>query len=235
MRILPSQSPPQTAATLNSTFPLIITRLWRPANGCARTVRDSVFYGGHSRYQKEHLASRVACWWFAEWLQLFGRMLVIVRSHSQRKPGSLGTRSTPGAHVGVHAPPHWVARHSQSRDGRAMGRWCWWMQGTGFFSNSLDERDKRPGIIVKKLVTDVSLFKIIPRPEVRQHVAFTMSWKLTGAGSCDLATHAHGCQASGGLFPPGLTFPGINLSVPYLVSLCSARMFQKLSVLWSGR
>ena len=107
------------------------------------------------------------------------------------------------------------------------------MQGTGFFSNSLDERDKRPGIIVKKLVTDVSLFKIIPRPEVRQHVAFTMSWKLTGAGSCDLATHAHGCQASGGLFPPGLTFPGINLSVPYLVSLCSARMFQKLSVLWT--
>ena len=100
MRILPSQSPPQTAAILNSTFPLIITRLWGPANSCARTVRDPVFYGGHSRYQKEHLASWAACWWFAEWLQLFGTMLVIVWSHSQGKPGSLGTRSTPGAHVG---------------------------------------------------------------------------------------------------------------------------------------
>lgn len=100
MRRLPSQSPPQTAAALNSTFPLIITRLSGPANGCARTVRDSVSNGGHSRYQKERLASWAACWWFAEWLQLFGRMLVIVRSHSQRKPGSLGSCSTPGAHMG---------------------------------------------------------------------------------------------------------------------------------------
>lgn len=68
------------------------------------------------------------------------------------------------------------------------------------------------------------------RQEVRQHVAFKMSWT-----SCDLANHAHGCQASEGQFPPGLTFLEIKLSVPYLVSLCSARMFQKISVLWSGR
>jgi len=73
------------------------------------------------------------------------------------------------------------------------------------------------------------------RQEVRQHVAFKMSWKLTAAVSCDLASHAHGCQASEGQFPPGLTFLEIKLSVHYLVSLCSARMFQKVSVLWSGR
>jgi len=88
------------AAAFNSTpttFPLIITRLLGPAKGCAGTVRDSVLYGGHSYYQKEHLASWAVRWWFAQWLQLFGRMFVIVRSHSQRKPGSLGTCSTPGA------------------------------------------------------------------------------------------------------------------------------------------
>lgn len=35
------------------------------------------------------------------------------------------------------------------------------MQGSGFLSDSLDGSDKRPGIIVKKLVIDVSLFKLI--------------------------------------------------------------------------